>query len=489
MNRFIIFGICCLFLSCSGKQTSTKTDRTNKLYINMGQYTPGTKLSLGEPLRACLDVAKDYTKLHPEISIQFPQQVSISGSQEGEWIKTQLVGGIAPDVIAQNAEITWQDIPKGWYIPLDEFLERPNPYIKGNTRWMDSFLNLALVNAKRAPNGKLYCLSMDIVETAIFYNKDLFKKYNLRVPKTWQEFMLLQEKLAAHNITPLASSPNLVANWGLDVIFDMLYYDIIEKLDVEESMESQSEYMTHYLTIQELAFLFQKGYFTRNDPRWVETTKLLKQWRKYWSKEMKNTDSARLFLSQRAAMVWDGSWFTRRLTLDPYIDFEWGIFYLPPITKETSKFAVGVQASVIGGSAVQLHVTNSALIYNHLEQVVDFLMFLTAPQNIEKVINEAKMMLPNVKNVNVLKELEPFNEIFKRRYCAVKWMESFDARHKSNWTRMMDLYLNDGISLEGYLIYIENNFSSYFNEKISTEKWDFSEYEKKWQENGPATIQ
>ncbi len=110
---------------------------------------------------------------------------------------------IAPDVIAQNAEITWQDIPKGWYIPLDEFLERPNPYIKDNTRWMDSFLNLALVNAKRAPNGKLYCLSMDIVETAIFYNKDLFKKYNLRVPKTWQEFMLLQEKLAAPYITPV----------------------------------------------------------------------------------------------------------------------------------------------------------------------------------------------------------------------------------------------------------------------------------------------
>ncbi|MCP5108042.1 MAG: hypothetical protein GY950_31940, partial [bacterium] len=86
----------------------------------------------------------------------------------------------------------------------------------------------------------------------------------------------------------------------------MLYYDIIDKLDVEPSLKTQQEYMTHYLTPKEVAFLFGKGFFTRKDPRWVEMHRILKEWRKYWAKELKNTDTARLFLTHRVGMVWDG---------------------------------------------------------------------------------------------------------------------------------------------------------------------------------------
>ncbi|HEX9975362.1 MAG TPA: hypothetical protein VGD14_25140, partial [bacterium] len=86
--------------------------------MNLGIYTPGTKLAFGDPLQASKIIADKYTQMHPEITIKFVQQVTISGSQEGEWLKTQLVGGIAPDIIAQNAEVSWPDVSKGWYIPL-----------------------------------------------------------------------------------------------------------------------------------------------------------------------------------------------------------------------------------------------------------------------------------------------------------------------------------------------------------------------------------
>jgi len=476
-----------VFLSCSSPaKKSESTDRKSTLYINLGIYTPGTKLAFGDPLQASKIIADSYTDLHPEITIKFIQQVIISGSQEGEWLKTQLVGGIAPDIISQNAEVSWPDVPKGWYIPLDEFLQTPNPYIEGNSRWMDSFVNLPLVNAKRASDGKLYCISIDVVETAIYYNKTLFQKHNLKLPETWSEFIQLQQTLLDNGITPMPSAQNLVSDWGQDIIFDMLYYDIIAQLDVEPSFENQQAYMTHYLTLKEVAFLFSKGFFTRNDPRWVEMHRILKEWRKYWAKELKNTDTARLFLTNRVAMTWDGSWFSRRLLYDPYLDFEWGIFYLPKITKSTSRFGSGVDASVIGGAAIQLHVTNSATIYDHLDQVIDFLMVYTAPQNFEKVINETMMFLPNIKGVEIPRELDPINNIFQRRYCSIKWLESFDPKYKSYWRRMFDLFLNDGLSLDQYLEKLENNFQQLINEKIMKENWDFSEYEKKWQTNGIA---
>lgn len=490
LRKIITKFVLCLigvFLSCStAEKKEQPTDRKNTLYVNLGLYTPGTKLAFGDPLQASKIIADEYTRMHPEITIKFVQQVTISGSQEGEWLKTQLVGGIAPDIISQNAEVSWPDVPKGWYIPLDEFLEKPNPYIEGNSRWMDSFLNLALVNAKRASDGKLYCLSVDVVETAIYYNKTLFQKLNLELPETWNEFIELQQRLLDNGITPMPSAQNLASDWGQDIIFDMLYCDIIGKLDVEPSLENQQQYMTHYLTVKEVAFLFSKGFFTRKDPRWVEMHRILKQWRTYWAKELKNTDTSRLFLTNRVAMTWDGSWFSRRLLYDPYLDFEWGIFYLPKITKCTSRFGSGAEASVIGGASIQLHVTNSAAIYDHLDQVIDFLMFYTAPQNFEKVINETMMFLPNIKGIKIPEELAPINTIFQRRYCSIKWLESFDPKYKSYWRRMFDLFLNDGLSLDQYLAKLEINFHQFLNEKRMKENWDFSEYEKTWKKTGMA---
>jgi len=473
--------------ACSTReQGSLSGDRKNTLFVSLGIYTPGTKLPLGKPLQASRGVAQEYMRRHPETRIKFIQQVDISGSQEGDWLKTQLVGGIAPDIIQQNAEVAWTDVDKGWYMPLDDFLAQPNPYVPGNRRWMDIFLNQALVNAKRAPDSKLYCLSIDIVETAIYYNKTLFDSLGLRIPETWQEFIALQQALRDAGYTPLASFKNLSSDWGQDIIFDMLYYGIIDRLDVEPSLETQKAYLTHYLSLKEVAFLFRKGFFTPRDPRWVEMYRILKEWRGYWSKELKNTDASYLFLTHRAAMVWDGSWFARRLLLDPYIDFEWGIFYLPKITRATSRFAVGVEASVIGGAAIQLHVTNSAQHFQHLPQVIDYLMFITAPQNLEPVTNEAMMFLPNVKGVRMAPELAPIHDIFQRRYCSIKWLESFDTKYKSDWRRLLDLFLNDGISLQDYLARLQGIFARYLDEKARENKWDFSDYEATWQKNPVA---
>lgn len=484
-----LFSIFLLF-SCndSGQEKASKSNRKNTLYVNLGMYNPENKLPMGEPLKMSRIVAEEYMKLHPDLNIKFTQHVNMGTSQEGEWLKTQLVGGIAPDIMAQNAEVAWADVSKNWYIPLDEFLEKPNPYIEGNKRWMDSFINQALVNAKRAPDGKLYCISIDIVETAIYYNKTMFERLGLDIPENWHEFIQLQQTLLDNGITPMPSAQNLVSDWGQDIIFDMLYYDIVDRMDVEPSRENQKAYMTHYLTPKEVAFLFGKGFFTRRDPRWVEMHRILKEWRHYWARELKNTDTARLFLTQRAAMSWDGSWFSRRLIYDPYIEFEWSIFYLPKITQLTSRYGSGADASVIGGSAVQLHVTNSALIYEHLDEVIDFLMFYSAPQNLERVLNETMMFLPNVKGIKVPDELAPIGDIFKRRYCTIKWLESLSSKYKSYWRRTLDLFLNDGLTIDEYLAKLEMNFEQFINEETEKQNWDFTEYEKRWQQN-PAPLE
>src|SRR5690606_33133993 len=122
-------------------------------------------------------------------------------------------------------------------------------------------------------------------------------------------------------------------------------------------------------------------------------------------------DRTRLFVLQRTAMVWDGSWFVRRLQHDDLVDFDWGVFYLPPITRESSPLAGNVSPAVIGGAGTQYAVTQLAVERGHVDQVIGFLGFLTRPDIAGPIIQEAGLFIPNVVGAEVAPELEPFLEI------------------------------------------------------------------------------
>lgn len=472
------------------------TPGTIKVDLNM--YTPGyVPAGIGEPVHAAADVAAEWEKMHPGKRIEF-QLVVVTGSGEGEWLMTQLLAGIAPEIIHQNAEIAWPDIDKGWYVPLDEFLERPNPYTPGNKRWIESFRNQDLVNAKRAPDGKLYCISIDIVETGLFYNKTLLNELDIsrrEPPETWSEMMEMFKEIDAQGVTPLiATQLGLTSDWGEDVIFEMLYHDILPEMDLIPSRKEAVGYLGNYLEAREAAFLFTKGFFTRRDPRWRELFRILYEWRQYWSAELKKPDPLRQFLTGRGVFYWESSFFIRRMATDPFVDFDWGVTYLPTITRACSPYGSGTPANVIGGAAIQLHVTNSALRNKNLEDCIDFLMYLSAPRSIERITSEALVFIPNIKGARMSEELKPFAEIFKRPYCAIKWLETLDVKYKKYWRRMMDFYLNDGFSddedenIEGFVRALEHNFAAWVDSHHDDELWDFDAMEKVWKEREARLI-
>ncbi len=453
--------------------------------VDLNVYTPGTIPSgIGKPVEQADHLAHEWEELHPGKKILYQQVVSTGGG-EGEWLKTQLIGGIAPEIIHQNAEIAWQDVDKGWYIPLDEYMEKPNPYIPGNQRWIESFKNQDLVNAKKAPDGKLYCISIDIVETGLYYNKDMLRSLGVdSMPRTWTEMETQFKKIREQGVTPMTTAiMGLGSDWGQDILFEMIYHDILPDMDLVPSSADSVGYLGHYLEPREAGYLFTKGFFTRRDPRWREMNRILYEWRQHWPMELKNSDTARLFLTGRIPILWDSSFLIRRLATDPYLNFEWGVAYIPTLTTETCRYASGTPATVIGGAAIQLHITNSARINNNLEDCIDFLMYLSTPQAVERLASEALIFIPNIKGAEMSPELKPFDEIFQRRYCAIKWLESMSGQYKKQWRRMLDLYLNDGMSLDEFLKVLEDNFSAWVEEHRNEPGWDFAGMDPVWQEH------
>lgn len=86
------------------------------------------------------------------------------------------------------------------------------PFVKGGLfAEMDDVLNDGLKDSfvsgtteAYALDGKTYGLPLELNIAPIYYNKEIFKKYNLEVPKTYEEFQTVVKTLVSNGVAPIA---------------------------------------------------------------------------------------------------------------------------------------------------------------------------------------------------------------------------------------------------------------------------------------------
>lgn len=86
------------------------------------------------------------------------------------------------------------------------------PFVKGGLfAEMDDVLNDGLKDSfvsgtteAYALDGKTYGLPLELNIAPIYYNKEIFKKYNLEVPKTYAEFQTVVKTLVSNGVAPIA---------------------------------------------------------------------------------------------------------------------------------------------------------------------------------------------------------------------------------------------------------------------------------------------
>lgn len=457
-------------------------------------YMPGKRMNPGDPpLKGFRKVGDAFERIFPDTKIEF---IDAPVGQR-EWIVTQLAGEQAPEIVNLNVEDVWQDVQKGWYIPLDKYLEAPNPFIPegepGSKQWWDLFRYQAISRSKAAPDGKMYCVTLDMIETGIFYNKDIFRKLGIAPPKDWADFLRIQKIIKAAGYTPMLAAVSNLADWGVDLTFDQLYRDIRPTLDVVKDPKRDVFYKG-YLDWDEISFLHErKGFFGKDDPRWREVFRILKEWRQYMPADIGATDSSREFIQGKGAMVWESSLFIPRLSRDPQRKFDWGMFYLPPITKATSKYGGGYPQCIIGEAATQFSVTNSAIsdtgdpeTSTKLKRCVQFLQFATTPTCCDWVVNEMTALMPNVLGVSTKPELAPFvRNLTQHPYTTTKWVYTFDLRFSEIMNRMLYLYLVNGIGENEFMDWMAQNVDTATSTIVRRKQLDLKPLEKTWDALAP----
>ena len=471
-------------------------------------YMPGNRpFGVLPPVVGLKDTISDFEKLYPDTrieAIRVPSGVR-------EYLVTQLSSGVAPEIMTTNAENVWPDVHKDWYVPLDDFLNEPNPFVvaQGNSdttgyeQWWDMFKNQAVSRGKACPSdGKNYSIVPDMVETGIFYNKTMFEKYGIGVPETWAEMISSMKILKNDGIIPLLTTYNEFISWSWDLVFDQLYYDILPGIDLYKD-PVREVFLQGYLDPDEIIFLNKKGFFTEDDPRFIEMWRILYELTQYMSPDFNSTTRSDTeigkFFNQEGAMLWVGSWVAGDLVTYKNMDFEWDIFYLPPITKETSIYANGHDMCVIGGSGTTMSVTNSAIsdtdpslpfeeriaTSKKLRRTIEFLQFMTLPKNNDRIVNEFPSFLPNVVGVTPMPELESFEEMLDRRYATTKWASSFDVLFVDTFKRMYAMLLADG-NLDNFVDWQMKSIKTAGADYIDRYNPDMTELQIEWDRLAPV---
>ena len=93
---------------------------------------------------------------------------------------TQLAAGTAPDLVFNQA--TYQPY---MVVPLNSYLNKPNPFVPGNKSWLSEF-NPSAFSAKVAsvldPKGNFDWVPFNLVGIAMYYNETAFKKAGITAP-------------------------------------------------------------------------------------------------------------------------------------------------------------------------------------------------------------------------------------------------------------------------------------------------------------------
>ncbi len=125
--------------------------------------------------------------------------------------------------------------------------------------------------------GKVYFMPQSWYWWAVYYNKDVFAKYNLTPPKTWDEFMKICETLKANGVAPIAVGAK--DTWTTGGWFDLLD-SAVNGGDFHAQLTGGKIAYTDPRVVKSLgiiADLSKKGYFIDNATSlsWQESVKPL----------------------------------------------------------------------------------------------------------------------------------------------------------------------------------------------------------------------
>ncbi len=173
------------FLAAGGKQEAkAKQPAVTKIQLAISPREVGKVIP---PLLA------EFHQKNPNIVVDWLKVPGVPNEQHTLYVTNMAAKADQPDVIAVDVIWPGEFIANGWAEPLNKYFTKKEfePYLAG-------MMNSVTVG------GKVYGIPLYTNAIHFFYRKDLLEKYNLPVPKTWEDLVS-----TAQYILKKENNPNL----------------------------------------------------------------------------------------------------------------------------------------------------------------------------------------------------------------------------------------------------------------------------------------
>lgn len=192
MKRFALSLLAAATLLCVGCKKENK-----KITLHLFHYKQ-------EIVNEMEEMAGAFHNLYPNITIE----TETIPNDAQTVLKTRLFGGEAPDIMMlQSYSTVFEYAKEGFLADLTK----------------ENFMNNVVNAAKKSVtyNDKIYALPLDMAGIGVIYNKDLFEKLGLEIPKTYSELKNVCKVISDNGYTPFALS--IRESWPLGHFISMAH--------------------------------------------------------------------------------------------------------------------------------------------------------------------------------------------------------------------------------------------------------------------------
>lgn len=236
--------------------------------------------------------------------------------------------------------------------------------------YLDNYMESTLGNA--TIDGKVYGVPGAINLIGVYYNKDMFEEYGIKVPTNWDEFIAAMEAFKAQGIYSLASGYK--DGWPTEFDVYNFFHDLmIRDPDIFKKVNSGEVKYTDEIfldTFRKIDEFYKAGYIL---PDCLSLT---------------GADIDPLFIGQQIPMVINGEWGAA--TYDA-VDLEFELGLLPLYVESTQDLYA---ATTVGNYECGVASTK------HPEEVKKFLEFMSTQQGASITANDLTAFSP-VKGVTL----------------------------------------------------------------------------------------
>ncbi len=325
-------------------------------------------------------VIRRYEELNPRVRVE---TVAVPSSIYRQWLRTNLTGGTATDLIEFAYWVGGvDDVPVRYFEPLTRAMDAPNPYNRGTSLervpWRHTFSDSLYTMLSQSPEvGQIYGVTLSQGSSRLFCNRELLRAItgSVEPPRTFIEFRRLCAQAAEYAqrtgrpLHPLAGSRSN-ARWLMEMLMQGCVTGLNLELDRDGFLDRNAyQVLGDYL----------QGRWDSRRPELRAAYALLRevsQQMRPGFTQLGRDDAIQEFVRGEALFIFSGTYDAtslRRLAAFPV-----EVMHVPQLTQDdpvVGPYIRGPFLEGLLGTSLEIYLNKDS---RHKEEALDFLRFLTS---------------------------------------------------------------------------------------------------------------